>query len=112
MERNPSWLCHCCAVRRQHRPRLAGPRRTPAPGPSRREPRPGPHHHPGPPLPGRLPRPRTLLTYLAARTDRITFVPTVASLPLRPPAILVKSAAGLHLLTGGRLHPDPAPRPG
>ncbi|WP_113701792.1 LLM class flavin-dependent oxidoreductase [Nonomuraea lactucae] len=45
----------------------------------------------------------TLLTYLAARTDRITFVPTVASLPLRPPAILAKSAASLHLLTGGRL---------
>ncbi|TDD66157.1 LLM class flavin-dependent oxidoreductase, partial [Actinomadura rubrisoli] len=45
----------------------------------------------------------TLLTYLAARTERITFVPTVASLPLRPPAMLAKSAASLHLLTGGRL---------
>jgi len=45
----------------------------------------------------------TLLTYLAARTERITLVPTVASLPLRPPAVLAKSAASLDLLTGGRV---------
>jgi alkanesulfonate monooxygenase SsuD/methylene tetrahydromethanopterin reductase-like flavin-dependent oxidoreductase (luciferase family) len=45
----------------------------------------------------------TLLSYLAARTDRITLVPTVASLPLRPPAVLAKSAATLDLLTGGRI---------
>ncbi|HYQ63128.1 LLM class flavin-dependent oxidoreductase [Actinophytocola sp.] len=45
----------------------------------------------------------TLLTYLAARTNRVTFVPTVANLPLRPPAVLAKSAASLDVLTGGRL---------
>ena len=45
----------------------------------------------------------TLLTYLAGRIERITFVPTVATLPLRPPAMLAKSAASLDLLTGGRV---------
>jgi alkanesulfonate monooxygenase SsuD/methylene tetrahydromethanopterin reductase-like flavin-dependent oxidoreductase (luciferase family) len=45
----------------------------------------------------------TLLTYLAARTSRVAFVPTVANLPLRPPAMLAKSAASLDSLTGGRL---------
>jgi alkanesulfonate monooxygenase SsuD/methylene tetrahydromethanopterin reductase-like flavin-dependent oxidoreductase (luciferase family) len=43
----------------------------------------------------------TLLSYLAARTSRITLVPTVANLPLRPPAMLAKSAASLDVLTGG-----------
>ena len=32
----------------------------------------------------------TLLTYLAGKTDRVTLVPTVATLPLRPPAVLAK----------------------
>lgn len=45
----------------------------------------------------------TLVTYLVARTERITVVPTVSSLPLRPPAILAKSAASLDLLSGGRI---------
>lgn len=45
----------------------------------------------------------TLLTYLAASTSSITVVPTVAALPLRPPAMLAKSAASLDLLTGGRV---------
>src|SRR6478609_3385699 len=45
----------------------------------------------------------TLLTYLAGRTERVTLVPTVATLPLRPPAMLAKSAASLDLLTGGRV---------
>lgn len=45
----------------------------------------------------------TLLSYLAGHTDRITLVPTVATLPLRPPAVLAKSAASLDLLTGGRV---------
>jgi alkanesulfonate monooxygenase SsuD/methylene tetrahydromethanopterin reductase-like flavin-dependent oxidoreductase (luciferase family) len=44
----------------------------------------------------------TLLTYLAARTSRVTFVPTVANLPLRPPAMLAKAAATLDVLSGGR----------
>jgi alkanesulfonate monooxygenase SsuD/methylene tetrahydromethanopterin reductase-like flavin-dependent oxidoreductase (luciferase family) len=45
----------------------------------------------------------TLLTFLAARTERVTFVPTVANLPLRPPAVLAKAAASLALLAGGRV---------
>jgi alkanesulfonate monooxygenase SsuD/methylene tetrahydromethanopterin reductase-like flavin-dependent oxidoreductase (luciferase family) len=45
----------------------------------------------------------TLLTYLAGRTERVTLVPTVATLPLRPPAMLAKSAATLDLLSGGRV---------
>ena len=45
----------------------------------------------------------TLLTFLAARTEHITLVPTVANLPLRPPAMLAKAAASLDLLSGGRL---------
>lgn len=45
----------------------------------------------------------TLITYLAARTSQVAFVPTVANLPLRPPAVLAKSAASLDVLTGGRL---------
>ncbi|MFJ8114133.1 LLM class flavin-dependent oxidoreductase [Streptomyces sp. NPDC096132] len=45
----------------------------------------------------------TLMTFLAARTERVTFVPTVANLPLRPPAMLAKAAASLDLLSAGRL---------
>ena len=45
----------------------------------------------------------TLVTYLVARTERVTVVPTVATLPLRPPAMLAKSAASLDLLSGGRI---------
>jgi alkanesulfonate monooxygenase SsuD/methylene tetrahydromethanopterin reductase-like flavin-dependent oxidoreductase (luciferase family) len=45
----------------------------------------------------------TLLAVLAARTSRIGLFPDVASLPLRPPAMLAKSAATLDLLSGGRL---------
>lgn len=45
----------------------------------------------------------TLMAFLAARTERVTFVPTVANLPLRPPAMLAKAAASFDLLSGGRL---------
>ncbi|MCF6421346.1 MULTISPECIES: LLM class flavin-dependent oxidoreductase [Amycolatopsis] len=45
----------------------------------------------------------TLVTYLVASTERVTLVPTVSSLPLRPPAVLAKSAASLDLLSGGRI---------
>jgi hypothetical protein len=45
----------------------------------------------------------TLLSYLGARTRRIRLVPDVANIPLRPPAVLARSAAGLDLLTGGRV---------
>lgn len=44
----------------------------------------------------------TLLAVLAARTTRVGLFPDVASLPLRPPAMLAKSAATLDLLSGGR----------
>src|SRR5215510_12823992 len=37
------------------------------------------------------------------RRRRITVVPTVATLPLRPPAVLAKAAASLDLLSGGRV---------
>ena len=45
----------------------------------------------------------TLLSYLGARTERVRLVPDVASLPLRPPAMLAKAAASLDVLTGGRV---------
>ena len=45
----------------------------------------------------------TLLSYAAARTERIRLVPDVINLPLRPPAVLAKSAASLDVLSGGRV---------
>ncbi len=45
----------------------------------------------------------TLLSVLGARTSAITLAPNVASLPLRPPVVLAKSAASLDVLTGGRV---------
>jgi len=45
----------------------------------------------------------TLLSVIGARTERIGLFPDVASLPLRPPAVLAKAAASLDLLTGGRV---------
>jgi alkanesulfonate monooxygenase SsuD/methylene tetrahydromethanopterin reductase-like flavin-dependent oxidoreductase (luciferase family) len=45
----------------------------------------------------------TLLSYLAARTERVTLVPDVVNLPLRPPAVLAKAAASLDILSGGRV---------
>jgi alkanesulfonate monooxygenase SsuD/methylene tetrahydromethanopterin reductase-like flavin-dependent oxidoreductase (luciferase family) len=45
----------------------------------------------------------TLISFLAGRTSRVRFFPDVANLPLRPPAMLAKSAGSLDLLTGGRL---------
>lgn len=45
----------------------------------------------------------TLLSYLAAVTRTLTLMPAVANLPLRPPAVLARSAASLDLLSGGRL---------
>ena len=44
----------------------------------------------------------TLLTAMAMRTHRITLFPDVASLPMRPPAVLAKAAASLDVLGGGR----------
>jgi alkanesulfonate monooxygenase SsuD/methylene tetrahydromethanopterin reductase-like flavin-dependent oxidoreductase (luciferase family) len=45
----------------------------------------------------------TLLSFAAARTERIQLVPDVINLPLRPPAPLAKAAATLDLLSGGRV---------
>jgi len=45
----------------------------------------------------------TLIAYLAAETDRISFLPDVADLQLRPPTILAKAAASLSVLSGGRV---------
>lgn len=45
----------------------------------------------------------TLLAFLMGRTERVRFFPDVASLPLRPPAMLAKAAASLDLMSGGRL---------
>ncbi|HEX6388325.1 MAG TPA: LLM class flavin-dependent oxidoreductase, partial [Solirubrobacteraceae bacterium] len=45
----------------------------------------------------------TLMAFLAARTERVRFVPDVSNLPLRPPAMLAKAAASLDVLSGGRL---------
>jgi alkanesulfonate monooxygenase SsuD/methylene tetrahydromethanopterin reductase-like flavin-dependent oxidoreductase (luciferase family) len=44
----------------------------------------------------------TLLGTLATATERIGLFPDVASLPLRPPAMLAKAAASIDLLSGGR----------
>jgi alkanesulfonate monooxygenase SsuD/methylene tetrahydromethanopterin reductase-like flavin-dependent oxidoreductase (luciferase family) len=44
----------------------------------------------------------TLMTAIAMRTRRISIFPDVASLPLRPPAMLAKAAATLDQLSGGR----------
>jgi alkanesulfonate monooxygenase SsuD/methylene tetrahydromethanopterin reductase-like flavin-dependent oxidoreductase (luciferase family) len=45
----------------------------------------------------------TLLSFAAARTDRIRLVPDVVNLPLRLPSVLAKSAASLDLLSDGRV---------
>ena len=45
----------------------------------------------------------TLLSYLAARTQRISLAPNVANVPLRPPAVLARSAAALDILSDGRV---------
>ncbi|MEV4468404.1 LLM class flavin-dependent oxidoreductase [Nonomuraea sp. NPDC049504] len=45
----------------------------------------------------------TLLSVIAARTERIRLVPDVVNLPLRPPAVLARAAASLDLLSGGRV---------
>ena len=45
----------------------------------------------------------TLLSYAAAKTERVKLVPDVINVPLRPPAVLAKAAASLDLLSGGRV---------
>lgn len=45
----------------------------------------------------------TLLSYVAARTERVHLAPNVVNLPLRQPAVLARSAASLDLLSNGRV---------
>lgn len=45
----------------------------------------------------------TLMTWVAARTERIGLASNVLNLPLRQPAVLARSAASLDLLSGGRV---------
>ncbi|MEV4630009.1 LLM class flavin-dependent oxidoreductase [Micromonospora sp. NPDC049523] len=45
----------------------------------------------------------TLISHLAAETERITFFPDVADVQLRPPTMLAKAAASLSVLTHGRI---------
>lgn len=45
----------------------------------------------------------TLLSFLAAHTTRVRLLPDVANVPLRPPAVLARSAASLDILSQGRL---------
>ncbi|MFI6950055.1 LLM class flavin-dependent oxidoreductase [Streptomyces sp. NPDC050422] len=43
------------------------------------------------------------LAVIAASTTRVRVFPNVSNLPLRPPAVLARTAAGLDLLSGGRV---------
>jgi alkanesulfonate monooxygenase SsuD/methylene tetrahydromethanopterin reductase-like flavin-dependent oxidoreductase (luciferase family) len=45
----------------------------------------------------------TLISTLAPQTERLRFFPDVASLPLRPPAMLAKAAASLDVISDGRV---------
>ncbi|MGI9255257.1 MAG: LLM class flavin-dependent oxidoreductase, partial [Thermomicrobiales bacterium] len=45
----------------------------------------------------------TLMSWVAAKTERVRIAGNVHCLPLRPPAVLAKSAASLDLLSGGRV---------
>ncbi|GAA3602188.1 LLM class flavin-dependent oxidoreductase [Agrococcus terreus] len=45
----------------------------------------------------------TLLSFVAAKTDRVLLSPNVLNLPLRPAPVTARAAASLDLLSGGRL---------
>ena len=45
----------------------------------------------------------TLLSWVAASTERVQLAGNVLNLPLRPPAVLARAAASLDLLSGGRV---------
>ncbi|MEV4765068.1 LLM class flavin-dependent oxidoreductase [Micromonospora chokoriensis] len=45
----------------------------------------------------------TLLSFVAARTNRVHLAANVTNLPLRPPAVLARSVASLDLLSDGRI---------
>ena len=44
----------------------------------------------------------TLMTWVAAQTERIRIAPNVLNVPLRPAAVTARAAASLDLLSGGR----------
>jgi len=44
----------------------------------------------------------TLLTWVAAQTERVHISANVLNLPMRPPAVMARAAASLDLLSGGR----------
>jgi alkanesulfonate monooxygenase SsuD/methylene tetrahydromethanopterin reductase-like flavin-dependent oxidoreductase (luciferase family) len=46
----------------------------------------------------------TLMTWVAARTERVQLAPNVLNLPLRPPAVVARAAASLDLLSHGRFN--------
>lgn len=45
----------------------------------------------------------TLLSWVAARTERVRLAPNVLNLPLRQPTVIARSAASLDILSGGRV---------
>jgi alkanesulfonate monooxygenase SsuD/methylene tetrahydromethanopterin reductase-like flavin-dependent oxidoreductase (luciferase family) len=45
----------------------------------------------------------TLLSWVAAQTERVQLAGNVLNLPLRQPAVLARAAASLDLLSGGRV---------
>lgn len=45
----------------------------------------------------------TLISTLVPATERVRLFPSVANLPLRPPAMLAKAAASLDVISGGRV---------
>src|ERR1700682_990138 len=45
----------------------------------------------------------TLLSFVGGRTQHIRLFPNVLNVPLRPPAVVARSAAALDILTGGRV---------
>jgi len=45
----------------------------------------------------------TLLSWVAARTERVHLTGNVLNVPMRPPAVLARAAASLDLLSGGRV---------
>ena len=52
----------------------------------------------------------TLLSVVAAETTNVRVAPNVANVPLRPPALLARSAASLDILSGGRVELGPRRR--
>jgi alkanesulfonate monooxygenase SsuD/methylene tetrahydromethanopterin reductase-like flavin-dependent oxidoreductase (luciferase family) len=45
----------------------------------------------------------TLLSVIAARTERVRVAANVANLPLRPPVVMARSVASLDIISGGRV---------